>query len=130
MDLMKSGRRHQTKIGEIGGRAKFISPNPFYPAIEEGLSMNPSGSREFLLNEATRILFEAPLLHWFLTYSADMWNQAILAGDMSEQVDALPPTSGAAPTVEVLQVEVRGSWSLADAVYIRRLLHERFSQSK
>ena len=86
----------KTKIGEISRRTKFISPNPFYPAIEEGLSMNLSRSREFRLSEATRILFEVPLLHWFLTYSADMWNQAILAGDMSEQVDALPPTSGAA----------------------------------
>ena len=32
-------------------------------------------------------------------------------------------------TVEVLQVEVTGSWSQADAAYLRRLLHERFSQS-
>ena len=86
----------KTKIGEIGRRAKFISPNPFYPAVEAGLSMNLSGSREFRLSEATRILFEAPLLHWFLSYSPVMWNQAILAGVMSEQVDALPPTSGAA----------------------------------
>lgn len=56
--------------------------------------MKPSGTREFRVNEATRILLETPVLNWFLTYDADMWNQAILASDMSERVDALFPTSG------------------------------------
>jgi hypothetical protein len=33
-------------------------------------------------------------------------------------------------TVEVLQLEVTGSWSQLDAAYIRRLLDERFTQSE
>jgi hypothetical protein len=86
----------QTKTGEICRRAKFISPNPLYPIVEPTLSMKTSGAREFRVNEAIRILLEAPLLHWFLSYSPDMWNQAILAGDMSDAVDTLFPASGPA----------------------------------
>jgi hypothetical protein len=82
----------KTKIDAIRHHARFISPNPFYPVVESSLSMKPSGTREFRVNDATRILLEAPLLRWFLSYSADMWNQAILADDMSEQVDALRPS--------------------------------------
>ncbi len=83
----------KTKREEITTHhAKFISPNPFYPAAEQSLSMNPSGSREFRFSEATRILFEAPIIHWFLRYTPDMWNQAILADDMSDEVDAFGHT--------------------------------------
>jgi hypothetical protein len=83
----------KTKVSEITCRAKLISPSPFYPIVEQSLSINPSGAREHQVNEATRILFEGPFLHWFLSYSPDMWNQAILAGDTSCQVDALLLTS-------------------------------------
>ena len=87
----------KTKREEIARRAKFISPNPFYPVVEHSLSMNPSGSREFRFSEATRILFETPVFHWFLRYTPDMWNQAILAADISDEVDELGSTAQARP---------------------------------
>lgn len=75
-------------IDEILHRTKFI---PLVD-IDQTLTMNLSGSQEFRLGDAARILLEAPVLHWFLTYDADMWNQAILASDLSQSADAVLAT--------------------------------------
>jgi hypothetical protein len=43
---------------------------------------------EFRLSEATHILLEAPIIAWVPPANSEMWNHGILAGDMTDSIDA------------------------------------------
>ncbi len=81
------------KTREVLARPKFIAPNPVYPAVVDDLSISltsaSSGMRKFCGEDATRILFEAPVLSWLLRISPEMWNPAILSTDLTDAVEAI-----------------------------------------
>lgn len=81
---------HKTR--EVLARLKFITPNPVYPAVVDDLSISltnaSSDVRQFCGEDATRILFEAPVLSWLLRVSQEMWNPAILRTDLADAVEA------------------------------------------
>jgi hypothetical protein len=86
----------EERTQQICRRAKLIMPNPVYDAaIRENLSIElstrSSGPRSFGVNDATRIVVETPIVSWFLNSGPEMWNQAILSGDMTDAAQGFDP---------------------------------------
>jgi hypothetical protein len=81
------------KTREVLARPKFITPNPVYPVVVDDLSMSvtstSSGVRRFHAQDATRILFEAPVLNWLLRVGSETWNPGILGSDLTDAVEAV-----------------------------------------
>jgi hypothetical protein len=81
------------KTREVLARPKCITPNPVYPVVADDLSMSitstSSGVRRFHAQDATRILFEAPVLNWLLRVGSEKWNPGILGSDLTDAVEAV-----------------------------------------
>jgi len=87
----------EDKTQQICGRTKFVTPNPVYGAVQENLSIRlsseSSASPEFWAKDATRILVETPIVSWLLRAGPEMWNQAILSGDMVDAIESFDSRS-------------------------------------
>ena len=80
------------KTRQVLVRPKLITPSPVYPVVVDDLSIRLtstlSGTRAFSAKDATRMLFEAPVLSWLLRISTDSWNPGILGTDLPVAVEA------------------------------------------